>query len=272
MGQMKFGPRPVGSAAARATGDYILSQLKSFGLARETQEFSYRGVQIRNVIGKFAVGKGPVTIIAAHYDTRAVADQDKILPHAPMPGADDGASGVAVLLELARTLDARRMHGEVWLGFLDAEDNGGLDSCAPIEASLPADKTPSSCDKSIWPYSVGATFLAEHLGFSPAAVVVLDMIGDQNQDIYYEQNSDKGIEQQIWNVAAELGYSKEFIPLPKWSLEDDHTPFLQHGLRAVDIIDFDYPYWHTTQDTPDKVSPVSLERVGRVIQAWLQRQ
>jgi glutaminyl-peptide cyclotransferase len=270
MAQMNLGPRPVGSAADRATGDYIVSQLKQSGAVDSSQEFVYQGVPIRNIIGKFAIGRGPITIVGAHYDTRALADQDKEHPDAPMPGADDGASGVAVLLELARTLDVARLNGEVWLAFLDAEDNGGLDNCALEQSGVSHSSTAAPCDKSVWPFSVGASYLAQHLSSKPSAVVILDMIGDQDQQMWYEQNSDPGIEQQIWSVAARLGYSKEFIPQPKWRMDDDHTPFLQLGIRAVDIIDFDYPYWHTTQDTADKVSPDSLERVGRVMEAWLQ--
>ena len=76
--------------------------------------------------------------------------------------------------------------------------------------------------------------------------------------------------EQLWGLAAELGYDEQFIPRYKWAMTDDHTPFLQRGIPAVDIIDFDYPYWHTVQDTCDKVSPESLERVGRVLEEWLE--
>jgi glutaminyl-peptide cyclotransferase len=187
-----------------------------------------------------------------------------------VPGADDGASGVAVLLELARRLDVSKLHNEVWLAFFDAEDNGDLNACDLLQAANP--NRTAACDTTPWPWSVGATYVAEHLTLNPTAVVVLDMIGDADQDIYYEQNSDKAWQEQIWSMAARLGYSKQFIPQYKWSMTDDHTPFLQRGIRAVDIIDFDYPYWYTTQDTADKVSPTSLERVGRVMQAWLEGQ
>ncbi len=270
LGQMDLGPRPAGSAADRATGDYILAQLKASGLQTETQEFSFRGIPIRNVLGKLAVGKGSLIILGAHYDTRPLADQDKVHPMASMPGADDGASGVAVLIELAQTLEPAKLRSEVWLAFLDAEDNGNLDGCALVNAGKNVNPSAGSCDKAIWPWSVGATYLAEHLAAKPEAVVILDMIGDKDQNIYYEQNSDKGLQQQIWGIAARLGYSKQFIPEYKWSMEDDHTPFLRRGIRAANIIDFDYPYWHTTQDTADKVSANSLERVGRVIETWLE--
>lgn len=261
-GQMNLGPRPVGTPADRATGDYILAQLKDSRWQTETQEFEYRGVPIRNVIGKNAVGRGPLLILGAHYDTRKLANQDKVHPDQPVPGADDGASGVAVLLELARTLDVSKLKNEVWLAFFDAEDDGEIGGCAVMQ-------TPT-CNSVPWPWSVGASHVAENLTTKPAAVVVVDMVGDAEQDIYYEQNSDAQLQQQIWGIAARLGYSAQFIPQYKWSMDDDHTPFLQRGIRAVDLIDFDYPYWHTTEDTADKVSAESLERVGRVLQTWLE--
>ncbi|MGB8647162.1 MAG: M28 family peptidase [Anaerolineae bacterium] len=264
---MQIGLRSSGSAGERATGDYILAQLDAVHVSSITQEFNYRGVPIRNVIGKLAVGKGPLIIVGAHYDTRVHATVDTVHPELPVPGANDGASGVAVLLELARTLDVSQLHNEVWLAFFDAEDNGDLNSCDLLEAADPRRTAP--CDITPWPWSVGATYVAQHLDARPSAVIVLDMIGDADQDIYYEMNSDRDLQQQIWAVAARLGYAQQFIPNFKWEMTDDHTPFLQQDIRAVDIIDFDYPYWHTTQDTADKVSAASLERVGRVMQAWL---
>ena len=262
MAQIKIGIRPAGSAAARATGDYILAQLKQSKWKTETQEFSYRNVPVRNVIGKAAEGRGPIIIIGAHYDTRPRADQDPAHPDQPILGANDGASGAAVLLELARTLDTSKLTNEVWLAFFDAEDNGSLTTCDLIPAA--------NCDRTIWPFSIGASYVADHLPGMPAAVIIIDMIGDADQNIYYEYNSDKELQEKIWSIAATLGYTRQFIPEYKYSMDDDHTPFLQHGMRAVDMIDFDYPYWHTIEDTADKVSAESLERVGRTLQTWLE--
>ncbi len=259
--QMNLGLRPSGSVANRATSDYIVSSLKSAGWKAETQEFVYRNVPVRNVVGKIAEGKGSLIILGAHFDTRLRADQDKSQPEQGVPGANDGASGVAVLLELARSLDPGKLNNEVWFAFFDAEDNGEIDGC--VIAPAPCEHTP-------WPWSVGADYFAEHLPVKPSAVVILDMIGDADQNIYFEHNSDRQLQEQLWGIAARLGYSKQFIPQFKWSMDDDHTPFLERGIRAVDMIDFDYPYWHTVQDTADKVSPDSLERVGRVMQTWLE--
>jgi glutaminyl-peptide cyclotransferase len=247
--QMAIGPRPTGSDAGRKTGDYIVAQLRKHGWQVEEQEFVYRGVQGRNIIAK--AGDGPVALIGAHYDTRRLADEDPnaALRAEPVPGANDGASGVAVLLELARTLDKVRLKNEVWLTFFDAEDNGRLDG---------------------WEFIAGSQEMAGRLTVKPEMVVIADMIGDRDQQIYKEQNSNPELVARIWDIASRLGYGDVFLPTAKWSMQDDHTPFLQKGIPAVDLIDFDYPYWHTTQDTTDKVAPESLERVGRVLQVLLE--
>jgi Zn-dependent M28 family amino/carboxypeptidase len=91
-----------------------------------------------------------------------------------------------------------------------------------------------------------------------------------HQQIYFEKNSDPALSAQIWETAARLGYRKQFIPEPRWALLDDHIPFVRRKIPAVNIIDFDYPYWHTTADTVDKVSAESLHRVGRTLETFLE--
>jgi hypothetical protein len=98
------------------------------------------------------------------------------------------------------------------------------------------------------------------------------MIGDRDQNIYYEQTSNRKLQEQIWAIARRLGYDDQFIAEYKYAIEDDHTPFLKRGIAAIDMIDFDYPFYHTVQDTADKVAPESLERVGRVLQTWLEQK
>ncbi len=247
--QMAFGPRPTGSEASLQTGDYILGKLEAFGWRTDVQEFTYRDVDARNLIGMAGDEKGPIFLIGAHYDTRREADQDTLSPHAPVPGANDGASGVAVLLELARVLDVEKMDGQVWLVFFDAEDNGRLDG---------------------WDWIVGSTMFAEQVAEVPAYVIVVDMVGDADQDIYLEGNSDPGLQGYLWGIAASLGYRQNFVPEIRHTMLDDHIPFRQRGIPAVDIIDFEYPYWHTTSDTEDKLSSLSLERVGRVLEVFLE--
>jgi glutaminyl-peptide cyclotransferase len=249
LAQMMLGPRPTGSDASRKTAEYIISQLTNFGWQVEVQEFTYKGIAARNIIGR--AGRGPVAIIGAHYDTRRVADNDPnpALRQQPVPGANDGASGVAVLLELARVLNQKRLNNEVWLAFFDAEDNGRLDG---------------------WDFIAGSSEMARNLKVTPEKVIVVDMIGDSDQQIYKERNSTPALVAEIWATAAALGYGNVFLPTAKWSIQDDHTPFLQRGIAAADLIDFDYPYWHTTQDTADKIAPASLERVGRLLQVLLE--
>lgn len=244
--QCALGPRPTGSLANRAAGDAIIAHLQQWDWAVETQEFPYRGTTVRNIIGR--AGSGPVVIVGAHYDTRRAADMED--PSQPVLGANDGASGVAVLMELARTLDKDRLQNEVWLAFFDAEDNGNLDG---------------------WEWCVGSKYMAENLTVRPEAMVLVDMVGDADQQFYFEHNSDPALMQDLWQIAATLGYTDTFIAEYRWTVYDDHVPFARQGIPAADIIDFDYPYWHTTRDTPDKVSPQSLERVGRVLETWLER-
>lgn len=253
--QMAFGPRWPGSPGHEAVGDYIVSELEALGWKVEEQLFTYMGVQGRNVIGRANLDRGDVTIIGAHYDTRRVADQPPgaVEERLPVPGAVDGASGVAVLLELARTLDLDEVDGEVWLAFFDMEDNGG--------GGLPG-----------WDWIVGSTYMAENLTVTPDAMVLVDLVGDADQQLYFEGNSDPDLRATIWAIAADLGYDDVFIPTVKYTMIDDHVPFARKGIPAIDIIDFDYPYWHTVEDTTDKASATSLERVGRTIEVWLETE
>jgi glutaminyl-peptide cyclotransferase len=251
--QIEFGPRVTGSAANLAAGNYIEAQLRKYGWVTEFQSFTYKDAPVRSIIARANQGVGPIIILGAHYDSRRRADQDKNQPSEPVPGANDGASGVAVLLELARVLNLKQTPYEIWLAFFDAEDNGGLDG---------------------WDWIVGSTYMAKHLTVAPQAMILLDMVGDADQQFYFDRNSDAALSAQIWEVAAKQGYVDYFIPEARWAMLDDHTPFAQHGIPAVDIIDFDYgpsnSYWHTTADTVDKVDPGSLERVGRTLAAFLQ--
>lgn len=246
--QMSFGPRPTGSEAGRLTGDYIARRLEEFGWQVEAQPFEYLGTSARNIIA--TRGEGPLILLGAHYDTRRRADEDPADPTQPVSGANDGASGVAVLLELARVLNVEATGHRIQLAFFDAEDNGRLDG---------------------WDWIAGSRYMADQLEENPSTMVLVDMIGDADQQIYWESNSDPALRERLWAIAAELGYDDHFVPQVKYTILDDHVPFLERGIPAVDIIDFDYPYWHTAEDTIDKISAASLERVGRTLQVWLER-
>ena len=245
--QLEFGPRIPGTPGSMAAGDWILQKAAARGWETEEQLFEYGATVLRNVIAKPSHGLGPPVILGAHYDTRPLADRDAVGTDLPVPGANDGASGVAVLLELARVLDPEELPFPVWLAFFDAEDSGGIDD---------------------WEWIVGSRYFASTLSLRPLAVVIVDMVGDADLQLYIERSSDPPMAASIWSVAEALGYAA-FIPEPGRSILDDHMPFVQMGIPSVDIIDLDYPYWHTTADTADKVSPASLEQVGRVLEAWL---
>lgn len=252
--QVKLGDRYPGSEGHLVTRDFIRQQLMEEGWQVDTDAFDYHGFAAENIIGKANVGAGPVVILGAHYDTRRLADQSPDPNDAlkPVPGAVDGASGVAVLLELARTLDLSHTPHEVWLTFFDVEDNG----YGGIEG---------------WDYIAGSAHMAENLVITPTAVIVVDMVGQTEQTFYYEHNSNPPLQEALWDIAAKLGYGAAFIPEFKYTMMDDHLPFTEKGITAVDIIDFDYPHWHTVGDTADKATPASLEQVGRTIEVWLEQ-
>jgi glutaminyl-peptide cyclotransferase len=216
----------------------------------ELQESEAMGQPIRNIIARRSDLPAEI-ILGAHYDTRlfADADPDPAQRTEPVPGGNDGASGVAVLLEMARTLPDDGL--PVWLVFFDAEDNGRIEG---------------------WDWILGSRAFVSQNTLSPQAVVIVDMIGDADLQIYMETNSDPALRAEIWQAAADLGYGHVFIPRSKYSMLDDHTPFLEAGLPAVDIIDFDYPYWHTVADTADKVSAESLQIVGETLQLWIAQR
>jgi glutaminyl-peptide cyclotransferase len=246
--QVLLGPRKPGSSAHEKVVAWINQELVKAGWNTETQDGQMLGHPYQNIVGKRGSGT-PWIILGAHYDSRMLADHDPdpAKRTQAVPAANDGASGVAVLLGLARLLPAN-LHGQVWLVFFDIEDQGDIPG---------------------WDWILGSKAFAASLSGKPDAVVIIDMIGDKALDIYMEKNSNHGLNQEIWNQAAALGYKDEFIPQYKYSMEDDHTPFLQKGITAVDLIDFDYPYWHTAEDTSDKVSAGSLIIVGDTLLHWL---
>lgn len=248
--QTSLGARTPGSEAHVRVIQYISDELQSAGWQVELQNGEKLGHTVTNIIAKRGDGSG-LTILGAHYDSRLIADRDPnpYQRNNPVPGANDGASGVAVLLELARTLP-RELNNEVWLVFFDLEDQGNIEG---------------------WDWILGSRFFVQNLDNPPDNVVIVDMVGDADLKIFRERNSDPGLTKEIWSLAAEMGYENHFIIEPKYSILDDHTPFLERGIKAIDIIDFDYPYWHTVSDTADKVSPQSLEIVGRILSAWVTR-
>ncbi len=245
--QVAFGPRTPESDGHVKFREWLRAELESANWIVEVHESERLGHPIFNIIAK-RNDENPQIILGAHYDTRFFADNDPDMAKRsePVPGANDGASGVAILLEMARSLPKDTV--PVWLVFFDTEDQGNIEG---------------------WDWILGSRAFAEEIPIRPQAVVIVDMIGDADLNIYLEKNSNTAIRAEIWSTAEKLGYGNIFINQEKFSMEDDHTPFIEAGIPAVDIIDFDYPFWHTTQDTPDKVSAESLQAVGQTLWKWI---
>ena len=179
--QMEMGARVPGSVAHQIVGDWIVRSLQNSGWTVEEQNLVESGRPVRNITGKRGEGS-PWIILGAHYDCRQFADRDPLPENRnlPAPGANDGASGVAVLLELARVLPAD-FPGQIWLVFFDMEDQGGISGQNWI---------------------VGSTAYARELTAKPDAVVVVDMIGDADQQIYIETTSTRSLVDDIWAAAG----------------------------------------------------------------------
>jgi Zn-dependent M28 family amino/carboxypeptidase len=202
------------------------------------------------VVARFNPGAPTRVLLGAHWDSRPHADKDPDPRRRkePVPGANDGAAGCAVLLHLAELLAAAPAVIGVDLVFFDGEDGGLPDSLTT--------------------YCLGSQEHVRRLaGRRPAYVIVLDMVGDRDLALPVEGYSMAYAPDQvrmIWGRAAELGIAA-FRPDVGPQIYDDHVPFLAAGIPAVDVIDFDYPYWHTVADTPDKLSAASLAAVGEVM-------
>ena len=246
--QLSFGPRYPGSDGHKAVIQWISRELENNDWEITHQTLKIEGHTIHNLIAHHGEEE-PEVIFGAHYDTRLWADNDPDpTQHGqPVPGANDGASGVAVLLELARAIPPDAQSG-TWLIFFDAEDQGRIAG---------------------WDWILGSTAFVETLQSKPQAVIIVDMIGDKDLNIYREKNSNAELSTQIWNQAAKLGYDDIFINAEKYSILDDHTPFLNADIPAVDLIDFDYPAWHTISDNLEQVSAESLQAVGDTLLFWL---
>jgi hypothetical protein len=263
----KLGPRVSGSPGMLAQQKLLIEHFQKLGGKVKLQQFRVRhpldGSEVRmaNLMVSWHPEKQERILLCAHYDTRPYPDQDRRNPRGTFIGANDGASGVALLMELSHRLAA--LDGKLGVDFVlfDAEEFV-FDDNADI-------------------YFLGSEYFArqyaaKRLDCRYRYAVLLDMIGDADLQIFEERNSvgtrnTRGLVQDIWATAARLGV-REFIPKPKHEIRDDHLPLRNTGgIAAIDIIDFDYPYWHTEGDTADKCSALSLAKVGWVIEEWLKQ-
>ncbi|MBN2091537.1 M28 family peptidase [candidate division KSB1 bacterium] len=255
--QCAFGPRVPGSLGHQNCLKFFEQELAKFAAKVSLQEFHYRlpgttkNMRGVNVVANFNPAAKRKLLLCAHWDTRPQADmdEDKTKRTEPVMGANDGASGVAVLLEIANQLKLKAPPYQVDIVLFDAEDAGVYQQ------------------NESW--ALGSKEYAQALNSQnlPDFGILLDLIGDRNLEIYTEINSEMfapRLVKYVWKIAAQLGIS-EFIPQSQYQVQDDHLRLIEVGVPCIDIIDFDYPYWHTTHDTPDKCSPESLAKVGRVV-------
>jgi glutaminyl-peptide cyclotransferase len=272
--QLAFGPRVPGTEAARKTGDWIVAHLRATADTVVEQRWTHtlangKPLPMRNIFARFKPDAKERILYVTHWDTRPVADfdTDPVKAKLPFPGANDGASGVALLLAVADALKKAPPNVGVDLLFDDGEDWGTF---TPTVDAL-----------------IGTTYFAQHLpnaGYAPLFGVLWDMIGDADLNIYQEVTSARAapeVVQRVWSTAKELGYEQYFIPEARGAEIDDHVPLIMAGLHVIDVGDFDYGprdasgtvtrnYHHTQDDTIDKVSVKSLKIVGDVAMALLR--
>lgn len=268
--QVAFGPRVPGTAGAQKAGDWIVAMMKQRADTVIEQRWVHKtltgdSLPLRNVLARFNPKATQRILYITHWDTRPVADSDPVLGNrtTPILGANDGAAGVGLFIALGDALKKAPPGVGVDLLFVDGEDYG------------------KSFDP---PYSdvlLGSQYFAEHLpapDYRPMFGVLWDMIADKDLNIMQENRSVNGapeVVNRVWQKAAELGYSKYFISQAGYDVIDDHVPFLERGMRVIDVVDLDYGppsvtgnvspnYHHTLGDTMEHISKQSLQIVGDV--------
>jgi len=258
--QCSFGPRNPGSTGYTDCKEWLIETLKETTDEVYLQHFDARNrvdeedYLLTNIIARFEGSSSSPLMLCAHWDTRPWADRESDLKKAKQPilGANDGASGVAVLLEMARIFAQHPPPRTVIITLFDGEDFG--------RARHPEE------------YALGSQYWAQHpTPEKPVEAILLDMIGDADLEIPIEPYSDYGapvLRKQLWDIAASLELPA-FVNSYGPPVQDDHVPLLNIGIRAVDLIDFNYPYWHTLEDTPENCSAESLDQIGQLLVAFI---
>jgi Zn-dependent M28 family amino/carboxypeptidase len=246
-----FGPRPLGSANHKKVEDYILAHLKGDEVENDTftADTPEGKLPVHNIIAKFPGAKDGIIVIASHYDTNYPLRKTSFV------GANDGGSSSALLLEFANQLRGKKREGySIWLVWDDAEE------------AIKPDTEVAFLEDSLY----GIRHLEEKWEADGTlkkikAFLLADMVGDADLNIEHDSNSTPWLEDVVYEAATRLGYQSHFFARTM-GVDDDHIPFMKHGVACADFIDFNYGYndvfWHTTQDTVDKLSPKSLEIVG----------
>src|SRR5712692_753324 len=261
--QMSFGPRIPNKPGHEQTGDWLLAELRARAdtvIVQEIRHVTHRGdtLDLRNFFARFRPQATERVLFLAHWDTRPMADRAANLAQQrmPVPGANDGASGTAVLLGVADALKLAPPTVGVDLLFVDGEDYGDFADTNDV--------------------LIGSRWFAAHqpAGYPPLFAILWDMVGGKNPRFYYEGNSQAfapEVVDRVWRAAAQLGYGTVFIPGVRHTLIDDHVSLQKANIHAIDVVDFDYPYWHTTEDTADKMDAAALQIVGDVAMAVIRR-
>lgn len=251
---VKFGPRPLASANHKKVEDYLESHLKGDQVEDDTftADTPVGKFPVHNIVAKFPGTKDGIIVIASHYDTNYP------LRNTSYVGANDGASTSALLLEIANQLRGKTRDGySIWLVWDDAE-----------EAMVPDTELDFMADSLYGIKHLADKWQADGTLKKVKAFLLADMIGDRDLNVDRDENSTPWLEDVVGEAAKRLGYQSHFFARTN-RVSDDHIPFMNKGVPSADLIDFSYGYnnvfWHTPQDTVDKLSPKSLEIVGGVI-------
>jgi glutaminyl-peptide cyclotransferase len=252
--QVAFGPRPPGSLQLQKCREYIEKQLSGFGYQIEDDAFTaqtpYGPINMHNLIARKGKGEKGVIVIATHYDTKLMEGKNFV-------GANDGGSSTGLVMELARVLADSKNAFDYWFLFLDGEE-------AFLEWS--------TFDSTYGSRHLAQRWKDEGTASRIRAFILLDMIGDRDLDIMYDTNSTDRLMKLVFDTAAGMGL-QSILSKSRGDIGDDHVPFIDIGIPCVDIIDLNYgpdnSYWHTEQDSLDKISAQSLEKAGKLVLAML---
>jgi glutaminyl-peptide cyclotransferase len=261
--QVEIGPHPPGSPELAKARDYIVNELKSYGLTVSRHEFVTATPEgekkMINITAEIPGESNDVLILGSHYDTKFYKDMHFV-------GANDPGASVGTLIELGRVLSSNGQKPKftLWLVFFDGEESfcEGWDDCGK----------PGAPDNTYGSRQYVSELKKKNQLERVRALILLDMIGYTTLELGRDTMSTKWLQDIIWQTAREIGYGSVFVDRPEGVGGDDHEPFLRAGIDAVDIIQLNsYPHWHTPEDTIDKVSPRSMKIVGDVIVASLPR-
>lgn len=272
--QVAFGPRIPGSAAHGRQMDWMAAELEKAGFTVEvweggtfTPQLTRREVPVYNIIARWKPERSRRLFFSAHYDTRPVSDSVLSSPQErriPVPGANDGGSGVAVILEIARAIQAHPPENVgIFLVLHDTEDLG--------QGHISRSQHPYS------EFAIGAERLADswkpHEKFE--AGVNLDMVGERDKPLFrkehYSNLRNPQLVEEFWSIGIEY-FPDVFSPESQGIVTDDHVPYLVNDLPVINVIDLEYPEWHTPRDTPDRVSPETLQKVGKTTLEFIHRR